>query len=213
MLEMKYPALITAPGEDSEVFGQALRDVGPEVRSLAPDADLPTDVGGLLVFGESVFGAMAESPPPALLAAVEADIPVLGVGWGMHALNVTLGGKPPVRLSDAIVVGQRPGRRGRIVELGKMRTFLTLGGKVAATIGAGGPVATPGPGEFAIREAEKAPGLMASAYDIETGAIEALEMPGYHWVIGVAWPLHHLDLLPTRFDNIVAAFIERSTDA
>ena len=79
MLEMKYPALITAPGEDSEVFGQALRDVGPEVRSLAPDADLPTDVGGLLVFGESVSGAMAESPPPALLAAVEADIPVLGV--------------------------------------------------------------------------------------------------------------------------------------
>ena len=112
-----------------------------------------------------------------------------------------------------IPVGQRPGRRGRIIELGKMRTFLTLGGKVAATIGAGGPVATPGPGEFAIREAEKASVLMASAYDIETGAIEAIEMPGYHWIIGVAWPLHHLDLLPARFDNILASFVERSIDA
>jgi hypothetical protein len=213
MLESKFLSLITAHGEDPDVFGRALRDIGPEVRTLAPDADLPPDAGGLLVFGESVFGSMAESPPPALLTAVEANIPVLGVGWGMHALNVALGGKPPVRLADSIVVGQRPARRGRIVELGKMRTFLTLGGKVAATIGAGGPVATPGPGEFAIREAEKASALMASAYDIETGAIEAIEMPGYHWIIGVAWPLHHLDLLPARFDNIVASFIERSTDA
>jgi len=213
MPELKFPALITAHGEDSDVFGHVLRAVGPEVRMLAPDATLPPDVGGLLVFGESVFGAMGESPPPALLAAVEADIPVLGVGWGMHALNVALGGKPPVRMADSITVGQRPGRRGRIIELGKMRTFLTLGGKVAATIGAGGPVATPGPGEFAIREAEKASVLMASAYDIETGAIEAIEMPGYHWIIGVAWPLHHLDLLPARFDNILTSFVERSIDA
>jgi|TARA_B110000116_G_scaffold161124_1_gene139372 gamma-glutamyl-gamma-aminobutyrate hydrolase PuuD len=211
--ELKFPSLITAHGEESDVFARVLHDVHPQVRILEPDADLQPDIGGLLVFGESVFGAMSESPPPALLAALKADIPVLGVGWGMHALNVALGGKPPVRLVDSIVVGQRPGRRGRIVELGKMRTFLTLGGKVAATIGAGGPVATPGPGEFAIREAEKASGLMASAYDIETGAIEAIEMPGYHWIIGVAWPLHRLDLLPARFDNIVASFVERSTDA
>jgi gamma-glutamyl-gamma-aminobutyrate hydrolase PuuD len=211
--ELKFPSLITAHGEESDVFARVLHDVHPQVRILEPDADLQPDIGGLLVFGESVFGAMSESPPPALLAALKADIPVLGVGWGMHALNVALGGKPPVRLVDSIVVGQRPGRRGRILELGKMRTFLTLGGKVAATIGAGGPVATPGPGEFAIREAEKASGLMASAYDIETGAIEAIEMPGYHWIIGVAWPLHRLDLLPARFDNIVASFVERSTDA
>ena len=213
MPELKFPSLITAHGEESDVFARVLHDVHPQMRILEPDADLQPDIGGLLVFGESVFGAMSESPPPALLAALKADIPVLGVGWGMHALNVALGGKPPVRLVDSIVVGQRPGRRGRIVELGKMRTFLTLGGKVAATIGAGGPVATPGPGEFAIREAEKASGLMASAYDIETGAIEAIEMPGYHWIIGVAWPLHRLDLLPARFDNIVASFVERSTDA
>jgi gamma-glutamyl-gamma-aminobutyrate hydrolase PuuD len=130
----------------------------------------------------------------------------------MHALNVTLGGKPPVRLADAVVARPRPRRKGRDVELGAMRTFLTLGGKVAATIGAGGPVATPGPGEFAIREAEKAPGLMASAYDIGTGAIEAIEMPGYHWIIGVVWPLHRPELLPSRFDNILAAFAERSTE-
>ena len=213
MPELKFPSLITAHGEESDVFARVLHDVHPQVRILEPDADLQPDIGGLLVFGESVFGAMSESPPPALLAALKADIPVLGVGWGMHALNVALGGKPPVRLVDSIVVGQRPGRRGRIVELGKMRTFLTLGGKVAATIGAGGPVATPGPGEFAIREAEKASVLMASAYDIETGAIEAIEMPGYHWIIGVAWPLHHLDLLPARFDNILASFVERSIDA
>ena len=58
-----------------------------------------------------------------------------------------------------------------------------------------------------------APALMASGYDLGTGAIEALEMPGYHWVIGVAWPLHHPDLLPARFDNLIAAFVERSTDA
>lgn len=206
------PALITAPGEDPEVFAQVLRDIGPDPTVLAPDADLPANAGGLLVVGESVFGALAETPPPALQTAVEANIPVLGIGWGMHALNVSLGGKPPVRLSDAVIAEPRPGRRGKAVELGKMRTFLTLGGKVAATIGAGGPVSTPGPGEFAIRDAERAPSLMASAYDMGTGAIEAIELPGYHWVIGVVWPLNRAELLPDRFDNILAAFVERSVE-
>ena len=211
---MTGPALITAPGEDPGAFAQALNAAGAEPLSLAPDSGLPTGAGGLLLYGESTFATREETPAsalPALKEAIAADIPILGVGWGMHALNVALGGKPPVRLTDAVVVGPRSRRSGRTIDLGRMRTFLTLGGKVAATIGAGGPVATPGPGDFAIREAEKAPGLMASAYDMETGAIEALEMPGYHWVIGVTWPLHRPELLPAGFDNIVAAFMERST--
>lgn len=208
---MSVPGLITAPGESPDAYVQVLGNVGPEPKVLSPDEQLPPDLGGLLVAGHSVFGTLAETPPPALQAAVEADIPVLGIGWGMHALNVALGGKPPIRLSDAVVAEPRPGRRGKTVELGKMRTFLTLGGKVAATIGAGGPVSTPGPGEYAIRDAERAPSLMASAYDMGTGAIEAVELPGYHWIIGVVWPLNQPELLPDRFDNILAAFVERST--
>ena len=208
---MTGPALIAAPGENSATYSEALRALGAEPVILTPDVRLHTGAGGLLVFGETTFGTLKEKPPSALLDAIDADIPVLGIGWGMHALNVTLGGKPPIRLADAVVAGPRPGRRGRVPDLGRTRTFLTLGGKVAATIGAGGPVATPGPGEFAIREAETAPGMMASAYDMGTGAIEALEMPGYHWVIGVTWPLHRPELLPTRFDNLLAAFAERST--
>jgi hypothetical protein len=205
----KLPALIMAPGEDSGVFTEVLRDIGPEPLLLSPNDSLPSNAGGLVLFGESTI--YDGTPLPALLTALEADIPVLGIGWGMHAINIALGGKPPVLLADAVVAKPGPGRKGRVTELGVMRTFLTLGGKVAATIGAGGPVATPGPGELAIREAEKSPELMASAYDIGTGAIEALEKPGYHWVIGVVWPLHTPDVLPTRFDNIVVAFVERST--
>jgi len=198
-----------APGEDSGVFTEVLRDIGPEPLLLSPNDSLPSNAGGLVLFGESTI--YDGTPLPALLTALEADIPVLGIGWGMHAINIALGGKPPVLLADAVVAKPGPGRKGRVTELGVIRTFLTLGGKVAATIGAGGPVATPGPGELAIREAEKSPELMASAYDIGTGAIEALEKPGYHWVIGVVWPLHTPDVLPTRFDNIVVAFVERST--
>lgn len=215
---MTGPALITAPGEDPGAFARALRAAGVEPVHLAAGSCLPAGAGGLSLFGESTFGNVDNPPEPGISAfpaiqeAIEAGVPVLGVGWGMHALNVALGGRPPVRLVDTVVVAPRPGRSGRAVELGRMRTFLTLGGKVAATIGAGGAVATPGPGEYAIREAEKAPGLMASAYDMETGAIEALEMPGYHWVIGVTWPLHHPELLPARFDNLIAAFVERSAD-
>lgn len=215
---MTGPVMITAPDEDPGTFAQALRAAGAEPAHISADARLSPGAGGLLLYGESTFVIPDDSPSPAsstfpaIRDAVEAGIPVLGVGWGMHALNVALGGKPPVRLADVVVAGPRPGRRGRVVDLGRMRTFLTLGGKVAATIGAGGAVATPGPGEYAIREAEKAPGLMASAYDIETGAIEALEMPGYHWVIGVTWPLNRPELLPARFDNLLAAFVERSAN-
>ena len=86
-------------------------------------------------------GATAVRDPHRAWQASAAGCPVLGGGWGMHARTVALGGKPPGRLADAVVIGPRPGRSGRAVDLGRMRTFLTLGGKVAATIGAGGPVA------------------------------------------------------------------------
>lgn len=209
---MTVPALVTAPGEDPREFAQILGDLGPSPTILNSESDLPSNAGGLLVTGESVFGSDSAVPPAALKTAIEADIPVLGIGWGMHALNVCMGGKIPIRLSDAVITEPRPRRGGKVVELGNMRTFLTLGGKLAATIGAGGPVSTTGAGAFAIRDAERSPSLMASAYDMGTGAIEAIELPGNHWVMGVIWPLNRIDLLPDRFDNIMAAFVERSTE-
>jgi putative glutamine amidotransferase len=94
----------------------------------------------------------------------------------------------------------------------KHRVFLTMGGKVAHIIGAGG-VATVNSGhEYGLREPQKAPGLFATAYSVHDGVIEALEQPGRHWVIGLQWRAHVPDELPARFDNLLAALVERSGD-
>ena len=58
----------------------------------------------------------------------------------------------------------------------------------------------------------KNPAIRNCRQRAEGKTVEALEMPGYHWVIGVTWPLHHLELLPARFDHLLAAFVERSSD-
>ena len=38
-----------------------------------------------------------------------------------------------------------------------------------------------------VGEPQKASSLMASAYSLEDGLIEALESPGHDWVIGIQW--------------------------
>lgn len=149
----------------------------------------------------------ADTLPPVLVEALARDIPVLGTGWGMHAINVALGGGMPVA-----VVGHGPaaGTGGAVRGLPVRRqVFLSPGGKVASTIGGSGWVNVPCAHTHGIREAQKAPGLLASAY-AQDGVVEAVERPGRHWVMGVEWRLHAPDELPRGFDNLLLAFVERA---
>ena len=54
-----------------------------------------------------------------------------------------------------------------------------------------------------------APDLLASAF-AEDRVIEAVELPGRHWVVGVQWRAHLIEELPSGFDSLLLAFVERA---
>ena len=193
-------SLVVPEGTDSAPYAEAVTACGGRAVAMAPDAPLPGRTTGLLLAGEdeAVSGAGVSN---VIRRAVGDGIPVLGVGWGMHAINAAYGGEAPTPLR-----GQDPGPNGEPV---RHRVFLAPGGKLSYTIGGSGWVTVKSARRLGITEAELAPDLLASAF-AEDRIVEAVELPGRHWVIGVQWPAHLADALPSGFDNVLQAFVERS---
>jgi putative glutamine amidotransferase len=63
-----------------------------------------------------------------------------------------------------------------------------------------------------MREAQKSPLLMASAYSLEDGVIEALESPNHRWVIGVQFHPERRMELPPHFDRLFQSLVERAEE-
>jgi len=51
--------------------------------------------------------------------------------------------------------------------------------------------------------------LLSSVY-AEDQVVEAIEMPGREWLIGVQWPAHLPGSTPKGFDSLLLALVERS---
>ncbi|MEX0763477.1 MAG: gamma-glutamyl-gamma-aminobutyrate hydrolase family protein [Dehalococcoidia bacterium] len=194
-------AVLCPEGEDAGQFEAAVRHAEGVPVVIRPEG-LPASAGGLLVAGEGHFGAGSEDLPVALSEAIERDLPVLGIGWGMQAINVAFGGMLPVAIDD------HRGSEGGPV---KHSVFMSPGGKVSYTIGGSGWVSVNGCHSHGIRDAQRAEGLLASAY-AEDRVIEAIELPGRHWVIGVQWQAHRIDEQPKGFDNLLLALVERAIE-
>lgn len=175
---------------------------------------LPPHARALLIAGDGPFGLAGEPVPVALKEALSADLPVLAIEWGMQALSAAFGGRTPVE-----VVGHSPEQGQRSVALSqgsttlKHRVFLTMGGKVASVIGGAGVVSVPGRHRYGLTEGRRGKGLMTTAFGLDDGVVEALEVPGAHWVIGVQWPACLVDELPSGFANLIAAFVGEALPA
>ena len=63
------------------------------------------------------------------------------------------------------------------------------------------------------REAQKSPRLLAVAYSLGDGIIEALESPAHDWVIGMQWHPERVSEVPSSFRRVFQAFVERATMA
>ena len=192
---------LVVPGETAPTpYADAIAASGGRTTCLSPGEALHESTTGLLLAGESdtrPCPAVAD----AVLGSVEKGLPVLGIGWGMHAINEAYGGDPPGPLQGH---GPRPdGYPAR------HRVFLAPGAKLSYTIGGSGWVTVKYARRAGIREAELAPGLLASAF-AEDRVVEAIELPGRNWVIGVQWPAHQANELPSGFDNVLLAFVERA---
>lgn len=186
--------VIVQPGEDAEPYLAAIRHgEGDPVLVDAAEA-LPADVGGLLVGGSAALQA-DETVPRALADAIGRDIPVLGVGWGMHALNRGMGGNPPQPVEDSA------GTRKTI--------FISPGAKLSYTIAGSGWVGVPVDHTHGLLPGDVADGMLASCYS-EDRVVYAIEQTGRHWLIGVQWHAELIDDMPRSFDSLLLALVERS---
>ena len=192
-------ALIVRPGEPAEQFAGAINHGGGVAVQVGVTDAFPETAGGLLIAGDEAYSD-ADNVPQGLLDAIEGSYPVLGIGWGMHALNVAMGGGTPVKISGHRVPGE---------DLCNHPLFMAPGGKVGYTIAGSGWVTVPSDHSHGLLPAQVADGLLSSVYAGDQ-VVEAIEKPGRDWFIGVQWPAHMIDRTPAGFDSLLLALVERS---
>jgi len=174
---------------------------------LAPDRSLIEDPGealglidGLLLAGGADIDPLAYGQPahPETVAtvperdefeialaraAIERDLPVLGICRGMQLINVALGGTLLQHLPDRLghhehrrVVGSFDGADHE-VDLSQ--------GSLAAAVAGGSPHATKSHHHQGVDRLGE--GLVVSATSPLDGLAEAIELPGRSFVLGVQW--------------------------
>ncbi len=213
---------------NSRRYVQVMETLGAEVCLVTPPDDRPAQqvfdrIGGLLLTGgpdidPALYGA--EPDPEAELElcrplddlelrlldyALDHDIPVLAICRGMQLLNVAFGGQ---LIQD--LPGHKVAQEGGCWQPEKHLIYLAPGAKAAAIIGSAGFFRVNSLHHQGLREAQRSPRLMTSAYAVEDGLIEGLESPNHSWVIGVQCHPERQDEVPRTFANLFAAFHERA---
>ncbi len=143
---------------------------------------------------------------PLVEAALERDVPILGICRGMQVLNVALGGK----LIQDIPNHWRDGD-GPLIH----QVFVPPGSRLTTLLGLGGFMKVNSLHHQGLTNVEKAPGLLVSAYSLKDGIIECLEASPIErrWVIGVQWHPELQDQVPRYFQKLFAKLVSvaRST--
>ena len=223
--------VVTSAGlRNARRYVQAIEPLGAEVRLVTPEnsGSLPTNrlldgVGGLLLCGgpdvdPSFYG---ESPDPEaglqlslaldelefrlLDHALDQDMPVLAICRGMQVLNVAFGGRLIQDLPD-----HRSQWNGEIWEPAFHSICISPGSKAAAIIGSAGFFKVNSTHHQGLKEAQRAPRLMTTAYSVEDGLIEGLESPEHSWVIGLQCHPERQDEVPRSFNNFFMGLQERA---
>ncbi len=144
---------------------------------------------------------------PLLKAALDADFPIYGICRGMQVLNVALGGKLIQHVEDHSAYEE-----GGEELPSYHRIYISPGSKLAAVVGSGGFVRVNSRHHQGMKEPQKSSALLASAYSLEDGYIEALESPGHRWVIAVQFNPERRMELPPHFDRLFQSLVERAAE-
>ncbi len=137
--------------------------------------------------------------------ALDRDLPVLAICRGMQLLNVAFGGTLIQDLPDH-KANQEDGRW----ESAYHQTYLAPGSRMAAVLGIGGFFRLNSRHHQGLREAQKSPDLLASAYSLGDGIIEALESPAHRWVLGIQCHPEREDETPRAFARLFQRLVERA---
>ena len=142
-----------------------------------------------------------------LRSTLDGDLPVYAVGGGLHLLNTAFGGKP----AQAIQEHNEAGEDGSTASA-YHHIYIAPGSRLAAVVGSGGFVRVNSRHQKGLREAQKSPLLLASAYSLEDGIIEALESSRHRWVIGVQFRPERRMEVPPHFDRLFQSLLERAME-
>ena len=229
---MKKPviALTSSTRQFAESYAEGVERADGEPWVVTPDDDVSTnDVleradGLVLCGGEDVHPSWYGEEPltdvemeynaardsleiPLLKAALDVDFPVYAISRGVQVLNVTLGGRL-IQHMEGHSAYEEDGE-----ELSQYhRIYISPGSKLAAVVGSGGFVRVNSRHHQAIKEPQKSSELLASAYSLEDGYIEALESPGHRWVIGVQFDPERRMEVPPHFDRLFQSLVERASE-
>ena len=142
-----------------------------------------------------------------LQKALEGNLPVLAICRGMQLLNVAFGGSLIQHIEGHSLEQSVPPD----VEKPKHHpVYVSPGSKLAAIIGLGAVYRTNSEHHQGLKEAQRAKGLLASAYHTQDGIIEALESPSHDWVIGLQCHPEKTTEVPSIFFRLFQGFVERS---
>ncbi|MBM3943002.1 MAG: gamma-glutamyl-gamma-aminobutyrate hydrolase family protein [SAR202 cluster bacterium] len=225
---MPVVAITSVDQRNARRYIQVMEAAGATVRLLTPGMagtpqELLQGVGGLLLSGgpdvdPALYG---EAPDPAaglhtcrpldglelaaLRYALDKDLPVLGICRGMQLMNVAFGGK---LIQD--LPGHREEKQGDKLVSQKHSIFLSPGSKAAAIIGSAGFFRVNSRHHQGLKEPQRAPRLMSTAYSVEDGYIEGLESVEHSWVIGLQCHPERQEEVPRSFANLFLALKERA---
>ena len=227
---MAIVAITSCDTKNARRYVEVMEAVGASARLLLPEShggqtaeQLLDGVGGLLLTGgpdvaPSLYGQepgstarLELSPPvddlelPVLEYALEIDMPVLAICRGMQLLNVAFGGK----LLQDIPEHREVSANGRS-ESSYHQIYVAPGAKAAAIIGSAGFFKVNSRHHQGLRDAQRAPRLMTTAYSVEDGLVEGLESPEHSWVIGLQCHPERQDEVPKLFANLFAGLAERA---
>ena len=141
--------------------------------------------------------------------SLTADIPILAICRGMQLLNVTLGGSLTESLEDHDSIPLKDSEETNR-ESSFHRIFISPGCRLASTVGSGGFVRVNSRHHQGLKEPQKSDDLMASAWSLEDGVIEALESTVNDWVLGVQFHPERRGELPPHFDRLFETLVYRA---
>ena len=178
---------------------RVLEKVGAEPVILRPDpeADIASILDGVdglvLSGGEDIDPHYYEEPfldatpdkerdafeMPLIRAALGRDMPIFGVCRGMEAINVVMGGKLTRKIEGH--------RSADLVKSVFHDVYIAPGSRLGAIFGGAPIMRVNSRHHQGFTQAQKARGLLASAYVLDGDLIEAVESLEHTWVFGVQW--------------------------
>ena len=229
LCSMAVVAITSSTERNARRYVAAMESTGAETQVLMPDShgevetsELMRGIGGLLLAGGPDVHPerYGQEPDPnarlqlrpelddlefrVLEYALSEDMPVLAICRGMQVVNVAFGGR---LIQD--LRGHRNDDPGD-EEYTSHLIYVAPGAKSAAIIGSAGFFKVNSYHHQGLKEAQRAPRLMSTAYSVEDGLVEGLESPEHSWVVGLQCHPERKDEVPRGFANLFAGLHDRA---